>query len=41
MHKVLVIGGAGFLGYHLCIIYLKKKYKIDIIDLIKGKKISL
>ncbi len=40
MHKVLVIGGAGFLGYHLCNYLLKKKkYKIDIIDnLSKGKK---
>lgn len=40
MHKVLVVGGCGFLGYHLCNFLLKKKnYKIDIIDnFSKGKK---
>ena len=37
MQRVLIIGGAGFIGYHLAT-KLKNNFKIDIIDdLSRGK----
>ena len=32
MKKILITGGAGFIGYHLCIKLLKEGFKIDIVD---------
>ena len=32
MKKVLITGGAGFIGYHLALNLLKKGYKIDLVD---------
>ena len=37
--KVLVVGGTGFIGFHLCNFFLKKKYKVFSISLNKPKKI--
>ena len=32
MSKILVTGGAGFIGSHTCLALLKKKYRIVVID---------
>ena len=32
MKKVLITGGAGFIGYHLCIKLIKQGFKVDIAD---------
>ena len=32
MNKILVTGGAGFIGSHTCISFLEKGYKLFIID---------
>jgi len=32
LKKVLITGGAGFIGYHLALNLLKKGYKIDLVD---------
>ena len=37
MKKVLVTGGAGFVGAHLVKKLIKKKYKVMIVDLIEKK----
>lgn len=36
--KVLIVGGTGFIGFHLCNFFLKKKYKVFSISLNKPKK---
>ena len=42
MSKILVTGGAGFIGSHTCLALLQKKYKIVVIDsFIKSSSISL
>lgn len=38
MKKVLIIGGTGFLGSHLCNFLKRKKFKIDVICQNKVKK---
>ncbi len=37
MKKVLIIGGAGFIGYHLSKKFLKKKYKVFVLDNLSRK----
>ena len=32
MKKVLITGGAGFIGYHLACNLLQKNYRIDLVD---------
>ena len=42
MSKILVTGGAGFIGSHTCLTLLQKKYKIVVIDsFINSSRISL
>ena len=42
MTKVIVLGGAGFIGSHLCDILIKKKFKVLVIDnLSTGRLINL
>ena len=40
MKKVIVLGGAGFIGSHLCDLLLKKKYKLVVIDNLSTGRIS-
>ena len=37
--KILVVGGTGFIGYHVISEALKKKWKVTSISLNKPKKI--
>ena len=32
MKKILITGGAGFVGYHLACMLLKSDYQIDLLD---------
>ncbi len=32
MKKILITGGAGFIGYYLALMFLKKQYKVHLID---------
>ena len=42
MKKVLITGGAGFIGSNLCEFLLKNKYKVNVIDdLSSGNKGNL
>ena len=42
MRRILVTGGAGFIGSHICVNLLKKNYEIIVIDsLINSSLISL
>ena len=42
MKTVLITGGAGFLGSHLCDLFLEKKYKVICLDnLITGRKANI
>ena len=42
MKKILITGGAGFIGTHMCNFLIKKKYKVKIIDnLIYGNKANI
>ena len=40
MKKVIVLGGAGFIGSHLCDLLMKKKYKLVVIDNLSTGRIS-
>jgi len=37
-YKILIPGGTGFLGYHLCLFFVKKKWKVFSISKSKTKK---
>ena len=37
--KILIVGGTGFLGYHLCKNFLKLKYDVSSLSKFKPKKI--
>ena len=37
--KILIVGGTGFFGYHLCKIFLKLKYGVSSLSKSKPKKI--
>ena len=32
MKKILITGGAGFIGFHLCKKFIDKGYKVDLVD---------
>ena len=32
MKKILITGGAGFIGFHLCKKFIEKGYKVDLVD---------
>ncbi len=32
MKKILITGGAGFIGFHLCKKFINKGYKVDLVD---------
>ena len=36
--KILIVGGTGFIGFHLCNFFLKKRYKVFSISLNSPKK---
>lgn len=36
--KILVIGGTGFIGFHICKYFLKKKWSVSSISLSPPKK---
>ena len=38
-NNVLIIGGTGFVGFHLCKYFLKQEYKVFSISLNKPKEI--
>ena len=38
--KVIILGGAGFIGSHLADFLLKKKYKITVIDNLSTGRIN-
>ena len=38
--KVLIVGGTGFLGFHLAELFIKKKYKVFSLSRSKPKKIE-
>ena len=40
MKKVIVLGGAGFIGSHLCDFLLKKKFKVSVIDNLSTGRLS-
>ena len=40
MIKVIVLGGAGFIGSHLCDLLVEKKYKIIVIDNLSTGRLS-
>ena len=40
MIKVIVLGGAGFIGSHLCDLLVKKKYKVIVIDNLSTGRLS-
>ncbi len=40
MKKIIVLGGAGFIGSHLCDLLLKKKYKVLVIDNLSTGRLS-
>jgi UDP-glucose 4-epimerase len=40
MKKIIILGGAGFIGSHLCDLLLKKKYKVLVIDNLSTGRLS-
>ena len=36
--KILIIGGTGFLGFHLCKYFLRKKMMVSSVSISKPKK---
>ncbi len=40
MKKIIILGGAGFIGSHLCDLLLKKKYKVVVIDNLSTGRLS-
>ena len=39
--KILIVGGTGFLGYHLAVFFIKKKFKVFSLSRSKPKKIRM